>query len=430
MQSMKTLRIMVQKITQRDLEIETQAMAIFAEWPRTKIIFGNGKLKEIGSLAKQFGKKALIVIGGGSIKKSGTLEILITSLDAAKIKAEIFEGVEQNPTKTTIERIAKMYLDGQYDMTIAIGGGSPMDAAKAALILTGLKESDLTPYFGVENVSKKLQRISPCICIPTTSGTSSEITRYSNVTVPELGVKKLISDIAIHPHIALVDPKLTVSCPKDLTVTVGLDTMTHAMEGYLNTVQDAGNEEINQKALLSLEIVFRWLKVAADEPDNLDARKMMAIASLLGGTVIGGQKFKGTGGPHMNSFSWAESIPHGKATGVMLPYYLVYYAKNPIVVQKLQAIAKFLKIDPAKSKNLGLDVAQAMLNWYKSMGFPTKLKDLEGWKENYLEKALKDAGQNEMKLKAMPNPVPLEKVKDILGPILEAARDGDLSKLT
>lgn len=419
---------MNQKISNRDKEIETLAMNIFETWPRTKIYFGKGIFKEVGTIAAKYGKKALIVIGGGSVKKNGSLNMLLTILDNANIQTSIFEGVEPNPTKKTMETIAKSFSEGNFEIMIALGGGSAMDAAKAALILTSLHETDLAPYFGADMVTKKIERITtPCICIPTTAGTSSEITRYSNVTVPELKVKKLISDIAIHPHVAIVDPMLTTSCPKDLTITVGLDTLTHAMEGYLNVVQDPGNQEINNRALLSIELVFRWLQVAAEDPDNIDARKMMAMASLLGGTVIGGKTFKGTSGPHLNSFSWAESIPHGKSTGITLPYYIVYFAKNPIVFEKLKPIASMLQVPI--NENLGVNIAKKMLAWYESMGFPTKLKQIEGWKDNYIEKALNDAKQNEMKLKAMPNPVPIEQVREILLPILEAASDGDLTKI-
>ena len=208
---------------------------------------------------------------------------------------------------------------------------------------------------------------------------------------------------------------------------MGLDTLTHAMEGYLNIAADPGNEDINARALLAIELVFRWLKVAANEPENVVARRMMAIASVLGGTVIGGEKFKGTGGPHMNSFSWAETIPHGKSTGVMLPYYLVYYAKNPAVQDKLENIAQLLNI--SEPTNIGYDVASFMLNWYESMEFPRRLKDIEGWSDEYIDKALNDASQNEMKLKAMPNPVPLDQVDEILRPILQAAADGDLTQI-
>jgi alcohol dehydrogenase len=129
----------------------------------------------------------------------------------------------------------------------------------------------------------------------------------------------------------------------------------------------------------------------------------------------------------MNSFSWHETIPHGKSTGITLPYYIVYYAKNPVVAEKLAKVAPFLSV--SITSQIGVAFAKAMLKWYQSMGYPTHLGELKEWKSNYLEKALVDAGQNEMKLKAMPNPVPLEKVDIFLKPIIEAAISGDLSKI-
>jgi alcohol dehydrogenase class IV len=414
-------------LSERDKIIEQKALKIFDEWPRTKIIIEKDILLETGKYSKEFGDSALIVIGQGSVKKHGYLNTLIISLEENGITSEVFEGVEPNPSKQTIESIAKKYKEGGYTVSIALGGGSAMDAAKAALILTSLDEDDISPYFGVGKASEKLERISPCICIPTTSGTSSEVTRYSNVTLPKKGLKKLISDISMHPHYALVDPVLTISCPKDLTITVGLDTMTHAMEGYLNSVQDQGNDDINERALLSLELVFRWLKVAAEELENYNARKMMSLASLLGGTVIGGERFKGTAGPHMNSFSWAESIPHGKSTGIMMPYYIAYYGKNSTVMKKLEPIADMLGAE--KGEKIGMNVAKAMLDWYQDMGYSIKISDIPGWKPEYKAKALKDASENTMKLEAMPNPVPLDKVDQIIGPIIQAAIDGDLSNL-
>jgi len=144
----------------RDKEIESQSLEIFSKWPRTKIIFGKGSLNQAGKCAKEFGKKALIVIGGGSVKSNGVLDKLILILKKSGVTSEVFEGVEPNPSKETMESIAWRYKDGKFEVMIALGGGSAMDAAKAALILTSLNETDLSPYFGVGEVSKKLPRIS------------------------------------------------------------------------------------------------------------------------------------------------------------------------------------------------------------------------------------------------------------------------------
>jgi alcohol dehydrogenase class IV len=129
----------------------------------------------------------------------------------------------------------------------------------------------------------------------------------------------------------------------------------------------------------------------------------------------------------MNSFSWAETIPHGKSTGIMMPYYIAYYGKNSTVMKKLEPIAGMLGAE--QGENIGMNVAKAMLDWYQDMDYSIKISDIPGWKSEYKAKALKDASENTMKLEAMPNPVPLDKVNQIIGPIIQAAIEGDLSKL-
>ena len=408
------------------MSTETKALEIIRNWKLTKIIYGNDTLDKTGDLVKDFGQSAIIVIGGGSVKKNGFLDRLANSLSKESIKIVLFEGVEPNPSKETVEKIAARWKSSGSDFTIAIGGGSAMDAAKAAALLVTLNETDISPYFGVEMSKNKLsgKKIKPVVCIPTTAGTSAEVTKYSNVTVHSLGVKKLIVDSNIIPPLAIVDPTLTIPCPKELTVTVGLDTLTHSLEGYLNCMNDRGNEDANERALVSIELIFKYLLRAANNGNDLEAREMMSRACVLGGTVI---VFKSTGGPHMNSFSWYDVMPHGQATGIMLPYYIVYYTKNPVVAKKLEPIAKMLNV-PIDSK-IGINVAKAMLQWYKELGFKTTLKEFEGFGETQIKKAISDAVQNEMKLKAMPHPVPNERKDEILSVIVRSAYSGDLEAI-
>ena len=408
------------------MSIEEKALEIINNWPSTKVEYGNGKLKETGALVKEFGRKALIVIGQGSVKRNGYLETLQKSLDKVEITYDLFEGVEPNPSKETVEQIAEKWKNFKADFAIGLGGGSAMDAAKAAAILVTLDEDDISPYFGVQQATEALRGKSlvPCICIPTTSGTSAEVTKYSNVTVDALGVKKLIVDTAIIPPLAIVDPELTLSCPAQLTATVGLDTLTHSMEGYLNCVHDEGNEDANERALISIELITKYLLKAVKDGNDLTAREMMSRACVLGGTVI---VHKSTGGPHMNSFSWYDVMPHGQATGVMLPYYTVYYAKNPKVAEKLEPIAEMFGLE--KDDQSGLKVGEAMLKWYEDMGFKTKLSDYEGFTEEMVNKAVKDAAENAMKLKAMPQPIPEDRKNEILKTIIEGAKDGELKKI-
>ncbi|MHA1731508.1 MAG: iron-containing alcohol dehydrogenase family protein [Promethearchaeota archaeon] len=406
-----------------------KALEILKNWKLTDVTYGPGVISEVGARAKEFGSKAIVVIGQGSVKKHGYLDALLESLGAAGVRAKVVEGVEPNPSKETIYRLAYYLLADSYDCAIALGGGSTIDALKGGLILATVRDGDIDEYFGVGNASRRMERMDPpMIAIPTTSGTSAEVTKYSNITDPTLRVKKLISDPAIIPQVALVDPELTLSCPPGLTATVGLDTLTHLMEGYMNNVHDGvdpGDETLpgaNERALEGMRLLFGALPEAVRDGSNLEAREKMSLACVLGGTVI---VYKSTGGPHMNSFSWFDLMPHGNATGLMLPYYTAYYA--PAIEGKLRKVAALLGVDAGD--NVGKAVAEGLLEFYGKLGFPTTLREVPGFTGAHVDKAIADAAQNQMKLDNMPRPIPAEKKNEVLRVIIEGARDGDLSRI-
>lgn len=406
-----------------------KALNIVKNWKLTEIIYGPGCISKVGEQAKKFGPKAIVIIGEGSVKKYGYLDKLLKSLRDAGVSANVVEGVEPNPSKETVYRLAYYILADQYNCAIALGGGSTIDALKAGLVLATVKTGDIDQYFGANNVSPHMEKMQPpMIAIPTTSGTSAEVTKYSNITDPVIEVKKLISDPAIIPQIALVDPELTVSCPPKLTATVGLDALTHLMEGYMNNVHDdvdPGTDDLpgaNERALEGMRLLFEALPEAVNNGSNLEAREKMSLACVLGGTVI---VYKSTGGPHMNSFSWFDLMPHGNATGLMLPYYTAYYA--PAIEEKLRKIADLLGVEVKDS--VGRAVAEGLLEFYRKMNFPTSLKEIPGFKEAHIDKAIADAAQNQMKLDNMPRPIPAEEKNDVLRIIIEGARDGKLDQI-
>jgi alcohol dehydrogenase class IV len=397
---------------------------IVKNWQLTKVTFGNGSLNKAGSISKEMGiHKALITIGGGSVEKFGYLSTLINSLKKFGIHYDIVSGIEPNPSIETIYRITLKALLSQSDGFLALGGGSVIDAAKAANILVTLKTDDIHPYFGVDNVKKELKgELMPLLPIPTTSGTSAEVTKYSNLSDLLIGVKKLISDSSIIPKRALVDPELTLSCPSKLTRIVGLDTLTHLMEGYLNNIHDNIDPKANERAIEGMRLVFENLPKAVKNGNDIEARKMMSLACILGGTVI---VYKSTGGPHMNSFSWFSIMDHGEATALMLPYYVAYYGKN--ISRKLEEIAKLMNVD-IKS-GLTKAVVEGLLTFYKRIGQPTKLAEYSKFPREFLAKAIQDASQNQMKLDNMPRPISAEKRDYILDVILEGAWNGQIDEI-
>ncbi|MHA1680508.1 MAG: iron-containing alcohol dehydrogenase [Promethearchaeota archaeon] len=402
----------------------TKAEEIVNNWTLTRVTFGEGTLSTVGDHAKELNmKKTLIVIGGGSVEKQGYLKVLVDSLDATGIEHELFKGVEPNPCIETIYGIALKATFSKVDSFIGLGGGSVLDAVKAANVLVTLGSEDIHPYFGANMIEKVFKgRLMPFIEIPTTSGTSAEVTKYSNVTDPRLGVKKLISDPTIIPPRAIVDPELTVSCSPRLTRVAGLDTLTHLMEGYVNNIHDNVSPGTNERAVEGMRLLFQYLPRAIADGQDMDARRMMSLASILGGTVI---VYKSTGGPHMNSFSWYNVMDHGEATAIMLPYYIAYY--GPKIKEKLKVIAGLMGLDD--SGDIVRVVAQGLIDFYEKIGQNTKLPAYENFPREMIAKAIKDASQNQMKLDSMPRPIPADNVTKILQTILDGAWNGTIDEI-
>lgn len=398
------------------------AEKIIQEWKPTKIHFGEGLINKVGEVIKKYSDKALIIIGEGSIKKTGFLDKITDILAKTSIQYKICEGVEPNPSKETVYRVAYHLLAGNFSCLLAIGGGSAIDAAKAAGILGTIKKGELDDYFGVGMVSKKVKKIMHLIVAPTTSGSGSEVTKFSVITDTKLGVKKLMIDTAIVPTEAIVDPELTYSCGRHVTLVSGLDTMTHLIEGYLNTVDEGIDPGANNRALDGLNLLFDALPQVIQNPNNKEGRRNMSLASVLGGTVL---FYKQAGGPHLNSFSWCNVMDHGEACAVMLPYYAAYYA--PTVMEKLKVLAKILGV--ADSGNIAKDFAEGLLDFYKNLDFPLTLKEFKDFSKDLIDKAIGDASQNIMKLQAMPRPVPAEKSEETLRTIIEGAYNGTIDNI-
>ncbi|MCG6881808.1 MAG: iron-containing alcohol dehydrogenase [Deltaproteobacteria bacterium] len=395
---------------------------VIEAWKPTRIHFGEGSINQVGDAVRRYADNALVVIGGGSVKENGVLARITELLDRASIRYQICEGVEPNPSKETVYRITYHLLAGNFACLLAVGGGSVIDASKAAGILAKVKQGELDDYFGVGMVSKKTERAMDLVAVPTTSGSGSEVTRFSVITDPVLGVKKLMIDAAIVPNEAIVDPELTYSCSKQVTLVSGLDAMTHLVEGYLNTVDDAADPETNDRALAGLSLLFEALPRIVRDPQDKTGRRNMALASLLGGTVL---FYKQAGGPHLNSFSWCNVMDHGEACAVMLPYYGAYYA--PVVGDRLKKVSQLLGV--SDSGDVARDFAQGLLDFYRGLGFPLTLKEFENFSKELIGKAVSDAAQNKMKLEAMPRPVPLEKSESVLRTIIEGAWEGNLEKI-
>jgi len=404
---------------------------IIKEYRYTAIHFGEGILDGAGAKLKGRCGRVLIVMGGGSARSSGALDRLAGSMKRAGIESETFEGVEPNPSIDTVHHIADLLEGGRIDKVIALGGGSAIDAAKAAQAVATYG-GPVDRYFGVGRVTElRGSEGPPCVpiaAVPTTSGSGAEVTLYSSITDSSKGLKKLIVDECIIPDLAFVDPGITHTCPPDLTATVALDALCHLIEGYLNTIHDDADPGANDRALAGIELIARSLRTAFEDGSDAAARRDLSAASVLGGTVI---RFKSTALPHMFSFSWSEVLAHGDACALALPYAWAYYLGDERVVRKSARVAGAFGVDTA---GLSEDTAaraaiEAFSTLKRSVGHPEKIEDLPGSGPEMIERAVRDAAENEMKLKSAPRLIPSDRREMILHTIIAGAYYGRIEPI-
>ncbi len=274
------------------------------------IITGLGATKELGSLSKSLGPKAFIVTDE-NVEKLGLLEDVKKSLEHARVSYTIYNQVNTEPTNEHVEEGRKAFQDSQADFLIAVGGGSPIDAAKAISILysNGGRISD---YMGANKIPKPGP---PLIAMPTTAGTGSEVTQFTIITDITSGVKMLIASPYLIPRLALVDPLLTIQMPPKITAATGIDALTHAIEAYVSIKAQPLSDLL---ALEAIRLISANLRQAWANGDNLEARNNMMMGALEAGIAFSNSSVALVHGMARPLGAYFH-IPHGISNAVLLP---------------------------------------------------------------------------------------------------------------
>lgn len=275
------------------------------------IVFGRGRVKEIGTLAEPYGKKALIVTGKNSTKKSGLLGRVETYLNKARFSYELFDKVSQNPLTTTAVEAAALAKDSGCDLVIALGGGSIMDCAKAAAFLA-VNDGDINDYIFNRKVS---DQALPLILVPTTCGTGSEGNGFAVLTNPENGDKKSLRCNAIVGKVSIVDSELMETMPKHILASVGFDALCHCMEAYVSKIAQPFTDIMAVKGMQLLGSHLRAVYNGEGTAEDWDA---VSLASTIGGMVI---NTAGVTVPHgmEHPASGLRDIVHGKGLAALTP---------------------------------------------------------------------------------------------------------------
>ena len=327
---------------------------------------GKGALEALKTLE---GKRAIVVVGGGSMKRFGFLDKVCDYLKEAGMEVEVFEGIEPDPSVDTVMRGAEAMEKFQPDWIVAIGGGSPIDAAKAMWIKYEYPEitfPEMCKVFGIPQLRRKARFCA----ISSTSGTATEVTAFSVITDYEQGIKYPLADFEITPDVAIVDPTLAETMPKKLVAHTGMDAMTHAIEAYVSTLH------CNYTDPLALHAIKM---ISADLVDSyngdMDARDRMHDAQCLAGMAFSNALLGIVHSmAHKTGAAYSGGhIVHGCANAMYLPKVIAYNAKEPEAEKRYGEIAAFLGLEPT---------SKALIAHIKAMNakldIPACIRDYEG----------------------------------------------------
>lgn len=343
----------------------------------THLIFGAGKIAQLGEVAGKHGKKALIVTGGGSVKRSGFFDKAVASLNAAGVAYAACDGVEPNPRITTVRRGAQIARDEGCDVIIALGGGSTMDAAKviAAAVLYDGDPWDLIGH-GQENWVIPTNAL-PIITVPTLAATGSEMNCGAVISNEDTKVKSFVQADCLFPKAAVVDPELTLTVPKDQTAYGVCDIITHVTEGYFNGVDGTPIQDRFAEGVILNTI--EWGQKAVADGSDLEARAQVQWASIvaLNGFVQAGVDMLPPVHMIEHALSAHHGITHGAGLAIVNPAWMRFAAKaRPAKFVQFAERIFGLKAKNGTDLDCALEGINRFENFLKSIGCPTRLSEL------------------------------------------------------
>ena len=327
---------------------------------------GKGALDALKDLD---GKRAIVVVGGGSMKRFGFLDKVEANLKAAGMEVSLFEGVEPDPSVETVMKGAEAMRQFQPDWIVAIGGGSPIDAAKAMWAFYEYPETTfeqlITPFS-----FPKLRTKARFCAIPSTSGTATEVTAFSVITDYAKGIKYPLADFNITPDVAIIDPALAETMPASLTAHTGMDALTHAIEAYVSTLHTVFTDPL---ALKAIHIVAKDLLKSYH--GDMACREEMHYGQCLAGMAFSNALLGIVHSmAHKTGAAYSGGhIVHGCANAMYLPKVIAYNAKEPEAEKRYGEIAAFLGLEPT---------SKALIAHIKAMNakldIPSCIRDYEG----------------------------------------------------
>ncbi|MDD1702098.1 MAG: iron-containing alcohol dehydrogenase [Methanoregula sp.] len=281
-----------------------------------ELLFGTSARHLAGRYAKNFGAKSVLLVTDPGVQKAGIVDEVCDDLNEAGVRYEIFSDIRPNPRVENVMKGAEIFSRLGCSALIAVGGGSVIDCAKGI----GIVSSNKRPITEFEGVDRVLVPPPPLICVPTTAGSSADVSQFAIITDPDLRIKISIISKTLVPDVALIDPETLLSLPPDLTAYTGLDVLTHAIEAY---VSNASSPLTDLHSIEAIRLICRNLENAVRHPRDLSLRGETMLASLYAGLAFSNASL---GAVHAMAHGLGGylDLPHGKCNALLLDRVIEY----------------------------------------------------------------------------------------------------------
>lgn len=338
------------------------------------IIVGRGSLAKLPEVAEKSGGKKAFIISGPHLNKMGIVQSCVDALKAKGIESSVFTETEGNPSVETVDKASAAYKESGADFIVALGGGSPMDVAKAVGVVARYGGS-ITEYEGADKVPGD---IIPLIAVPTTAGTGSEVTAFSVITDHSRNYKLTVFSYKLIPSYAILDAELLTTAPASVAAACGIDAMVHALEAYISTAASPFSDAMAEKAL---ELIGANIRCYAANRGDIEAAENMLVGSLFAGIAFSWARL-GDVYAMSHPVSAYFNVPHGVANAILLPTIVEY---NMLADKgKYLNIYNYIAELPAAPEEFTADMlVDELLNLNEALGIPAGLEEAGVTKDKF-----------------------------------------------
>src|SRR5262245_48919045 len=333
--------------------------------PRTRVVFGPGKIADLGKLAAELGARKVLLVTDKGLESAGHPQKGIASLESAGLPVVLYDEVHANPATDDVERGLSVASEAQIDLIVGLGGGSSMDCAKGInfVLSNGGRIQD---YWGANKATRPML---PMIAVPTTSGTGSEAQSYALIADAKTHMKMACGDPKATCRVALLDPELTLSMPAAVTAATGIDALSHAIEAHVCTRRNPVSQLFSRQAW---QLLVQGFPAVIAAGDDLDARAKMLLGAHLAGAAIENSML---GATHAlaNPLSAHFDVTHGVAIAVMLPHVVRYNAET--ADRLYDDLAADARLGEPGAPGAGMRLAEHLAALAYQAGLPSRLAE-------------------------------------------------------